>query len=1064
MAFGSELCVEEDLLDEALVTHRLLKEFKNPPVEYRPMPFTILNDDYEPGRGERQLTQFIESLARAGYGGAYLHARPGLITEYLSDRWFDLIRHCVDECRRCGIVPQLYDENSYPSGFSGGHVPALVPEARSRYATFVHGTGAAALPGMYLSLCRWEDGAPGAVLERSEVGPDTSWIAFLIQDMAPSAWHGETVYPSLLDPRTTKAFLATTHDRYRRELGEAWQLTPSIFTDEPHLPGCTHGPWSTGLHLTPYVLGQFQQRLGYDLAPQVGSLFYNVGDFCAIRYDFYDLCHQLWMENWALPLERWCQDHQIKLTGHYLEHDWPCPYATPGHVHLLAHMDWPGSDMLMGFLLKGHSFFDIQGFEPAPAGREAHGLYFLRQIHSVANQLGKERVLNEAWGAAGGESAPEDWMRIGRWMIVHGVNLLVPHSSWDTIRGGRKADHPQNFAPQSAWFDYIRPLNDELARLCWITNQGQCVNRVLLIDPLTTAFCISRKAESSEPAAISALLNAITESAEAALPSIQHVKHAAESFAQDLSESQVDYDIGDEYVIEEFGQPGFGGLAVGERTYELIVLTPGLKNLRAATVQKLIGHLQQGGKLLFQGSPEILVSGKRSKALVELQARFGDQIEMLTEVDELAQRIRKLAPPRLTVPETISTLGLAHMHREVDGGEVFFIVNSAPTVFCATVLLTTDREHIVHLDAKTGLAQRLEGEPASAGFEVLLDIPACGSVTLLATDELADLELAEPVPAFKSKSGKVELVEVMRLRPNILAIDFCSLEIKGRKYASENVLAANFRYWKAHGFDTNGWNNIIQYRDQVLSRDATMQSDSGGMVHYDLHIEAGVPLRDIKLVVECPELWTVAVNGHEVTFALNHTFRDPRFHWTEVAGYLRLGRNEITLTGCPFSVRQEIDQIYILGDFCCDSVEQGFVLTRSRPLSWGSWKAQGMPFYDDEVSYKLRLPAGVRELSFPRDQWEGALIVVSQEEIEIGRTYEAPWTVRLPHGLSGVVDISVIGLPINLYGPWHDPNHRWGVSTPYMWMGENVPSAPQPGSRYGQIDLGLFQPPSTILY
>jgi hypothetical protein len=1055
--------VGDDLTIENSATHRFLRKWRTPPVEYRPMPFAILNDEYEPGRGERQLTQFIESLARAGYGGAYLHARPGLITEYLSDRWFELIRHCINECRRCGLVPQLYDENSYPSGFSGGHVPALVPEARSRYVSFVRGTGSRDLPGFFLSLHLWEDGTPGTLLERSQIDAETDWIAFLLQDMAPSAWHGETVYPSLLDPRTTEAFLATTHDRYRRELGDLWKYTPSIFTDEPHLPGAGHGPWSAGLHLTPYVLGQFQQRLGYDLAPHVASLFFNVGDFCAIRSDFYNLCHQLWMENWALPLEKWCQDHEIKLTGHYLEHDWPCPYATPGHVHLLAHMDWPGSDMLMGFLLKGHDFFEIQGFEPSPAGQEAHGLYFLRQIHSIANQLGKERVINECWGAAGGESAPEDWMRIGRWLIVHGVNLLVPHSSWDTIRGGRKADHPQNFAPQSAWFEYLRPLNDELARLCWISNQGQCVNRVLIVDPLTTAFCVSRKAESSEPAAIDALNNALTTSTEAALPSIRHVKKSTESFALALSEAQIDYDIGDEYVIEEFGRSTPHGLAIGAREYGLIVLPPGLQNLRAATVERLRAFLQNGGRLLLLETPDILVDGRRVDVMTNFSNQFVGQIELFSEPAELMQRIQQLVPPRLALPETAQTLGLAHMHRQIEDGEIFYIVNSSPNSFRSQAHVRTDQKSLVVLDAKTGSVQKFVNRKTPEGFEISLEIPAHGAVILLATEKMPAAIPASGIELSGSKQGTVELLEVNRKSANILAIDFCSLQINEKKYPPENVLAANRRYWNAHGFDTNGWNNVIQYRDQVLSRDRTMQSDSGGIVGYELRIESGTNLHEARLVVECPELWTVAVNGREVHFDLGDTFRDPRFHGAAISEFLHVGTNQITLAARPFSVRQEIDQIYILGDFACSPADQGFTLSPSRKLSWGNWKDQGLPFYDAEVSYKLRLPTGCAGLSFPRDIWGGALIVVSQDGNELGRTYESPWEILLPPLSSDVVEVGVIGLPINLYGPWHDPDHRWGVSSPYMWMGETVPTSPQPGCSYGHRDLGLLQSPRCLM-
>ena len=57
-----------------------------------------------------------------------------------------------------------------------------------------------------------------------------------MRSMRPLAWHGETFYPSLLDTRTTEAFLEATYEAYRREFGDLWGEIPAEFTDEPHLP------------------------------------------------------------------------------------------------------------------------------------------------------------------------------------------------------------------------------------------------------------------------------------------------------------------------------------------------------------------------------------------------------------------------------------------------------------------------------------------------------------------------------------------------------------------------------------------------------------------------------------------------------------------------------------------------------------------------------------------------------------------------------------------------------------------------------------------------------------
>jgi hypothetical protein len=68
------------------------------------------------------------------------------MTEYLSARWFESMRRVVKEFLRLGLVPYLYDENSYPSGLAGGHVSACVPDARSRYVGANFGEGRDGIP------------------------------------------------------------------------------------------------------------------------------------------------------------------------------------------------------------------------------------------------------------------------------------------------------------------------------------------------------------------------------------------------------------------------------------------------------------------------------------------------------------------------------------------------------------------------------------------------------------------------------------------------------------------------------------------------------------------------------------------------------------------------------------------------------------------------------------------------------------------------------------------------------------------------------------------------------
>ena len=71
-------------------------------------------------------------MKEMGMGGVFIHPRPWLITEYLSDEYLELVRYSIDQGKELGLLIWLYDENSYPSGFAGGHVARAMPELENR--------------------------------------------------------------------------------------------------------------------------------------------------------------------------------------------------------------------------------------------------------------------------------------------------------------------------------------------------------------------------------------------------------------------------------------------------------------------------------------------------------------------------------------------------------------------------------------------------------------------------------------------------------------------------------------------------------------------------------------------------------------------------------------------------------------------------------------------------------------------------------------------------------------------------------------------------------------------
>lgn len=117
-------CVERTVNNEDSLGS-LEASFVNPSSEYRTAPLAVWNSKVTNAEVERT----IQELKDAGFGGLFVHPRPGLITEYMSDEWYSLYKHAIDYAKEKDMKVWIYDENSYPSGFAGGHVPEEMPES-----------------------------------------------------------------------------------------------------------------------------------------------------------------------------------------------------------------------------------------------------------------------------------------------------------------------------------------------------------------------------------------------------------------------------------------------------------------------------------------------------------------------------------------------------------------------------------------------------------------------------------------------------------------------------------------------------------------------------------------------------------------------------------------------------------------------------------------------------------------------------------------------------------------------------------------------------------------------
>jgi len=86
-------CDRDVVRNENNTIAELRELFADPPSEYRSAPLWDWNEQIS----REGIDHHMKEFKKAGIGGVFVHPRPGLLTEYLSDEWFDLFDYTVQK-------------------------------------------------------------------------------------------------------------------------------------------------------------------------------------------------------------------------------------------------------------------------------------------------------------------------------------------------------------------------------------------------------------------------------------------------------------------------------------------------------------------------------------------------------------------------------------------------------------------------------------------------------------------------------------------------------------------------------------------------------------------------------------------------------------------------------------------------------------------------------------------------------------------------------------------------------------------------------------------------------
>jgi hypothetical protein len=1008
------------LVDEVKINdfQTLSSQFKEPPAEYTTAPFFVWDGEITREEIEKDLVSFSE----AGSKQVFVHPRPGLITEYLSDEWFNLFKFTVDKGKELGMKVWIYDENSYPSGFAGGHVPDQMPESYNQ-GQGLRMTRVDNLPDTASKyfLCLKEDDS-GKFINitdalNQEMGKAGKYILFSKSYNGKSPWYGGFSYVDLLYPGVTQKFIELTMKGYERTAGSEFGKTiPGTFTDEPQInsPG--------GIRWTPDLFGKFREKWHYDLESNLPSLFEETGEWKTVRHNYTQTLLDLFITRWAKPWYAYCEEKGLEFTGHYWEHEWPNMRPGGDNMAMYAWHHVPAIDML------------FNQWNDSTPNAQFGNIRSIKELASAANQTGRLRKLSETYGGSGWEVSFTDMKRNGDWEYALGVNLMNQHLTYFTMAGARKYDYPPTFDYHEPWWQDYRYINDHYARLSLALSSGVQKNDILVLEPTTTAWLYDSYAKRNQK--------------------VRDIGQAFQSFITGLEKSQVEYDLGSENIIGYMGDAERNALTVGKASYSRVVIPPMTENLDIETYKLLEKFVAHGGTLIAFSTPE-LVDGKPHPGLQEFLRKRADKIITIGELN--SEIIEKYFRDKDLKLENVSGGQLYHQRRKLSDGQLVFLVNSSLKEQNSGSL-TLKGKNAAELNTLSGKIGRYPSTTDNDNITLSWSLPPAGSLLLFVSDkDLSIPEAVKPKSEFKAVESASPMI-VSRETDNAIMLDFCDVEIAGETTRDVHTFYAADKVFRHYGFNGNPWNSSVQFRKNIVEKD-TFGVNTGFSATYNFNVRGKFDPSGIRAVIERASLWKVSINGIEIKPEAGQWWLDRSFNVFSIGQFIRTGGNSITISTSPMKVHAEIEPVYILGNFSVYPAAKGWEITSpQKEYSAGSWKVQGLPYYSWGMTYSREFNVENAEGSWEvgTGKWNGTVAEVYVNGTKAGLIafppYRADVTGFIKAGVNKI-DIKVIGSLKNLQGPHHN-NPAPGLTSPGSWR--NVKRYPA-GSEYQMIDYGLFE-------
>ncbi len=406
------------------LSEKLVQNFKNPPNEFKPMPFWHINGELTTAGIKKQMTDAKE---QAGFSGISVlplapkkNGRPGTTPKFLSKKYLERYQDVLNTAEDLDMQVILYDDNDFPSGMAGGKLGELFPEHTMKRLDKVEKTIKGAqtftdrLPeGQLLALVAMNPNTLERIALNEQLNgnsitwqvPEGDWkIMYFV--LVKDSYHKAFPVVDYLDTTAVRKMMSLTYDVHKEKFGSYFGNTiKKVFFDDV-------GFWKHPRTWTGRFNEKFKELNGYDPEPWYPALWYHIGpETETVRNAFFKTRAELLAEGFPKLVGEWAKENGLKDTGHPPGNYDPTPIDMNADIFkFFRHTSMPLTDAIIGYQF----------------GQNGHKL-----ISSAADYYDRPVVSTEIYGAYK-ENTMDSLMLYRSVMDIfsRGVNFVVPHGLW----------------------------------------------------------------------------------------------------------------------------------------------------------------------------------------------------------------------------------------------------------------------------------------------------------------------------------------------------------------------------------------------------------------------------------------------------------------------------------------------------------------------------------------------------------------------------------------------------------------------------------------------------------